>query len=86
MTTTRCVLGQKCAVIGRTSLDEGSVPRKVFHLYNRQHSEETSVLSAGFEAAVRENEQAQTYALDRAATGIELGVHYKRKIEGLIWI
>jgi len=37
---------------------------------NTQRSQETSTPTAGFEAAIPASEQPQTYALERAATGI----------------
>ena len=40
---------------------------------NTQRSQETSTLPAGFEPAVPTSEQPQTYALDRATTGIGHG-------------
>jgi hypothetical protein len=42
---------------------------------NTQYSQETSMLPAGFEPAVPASERAQSYATDRAVTGIGKGTY-----------
>jgi len=62
---------QRHTRVGRTPLDEWSAPRKDLYLttYN-SHNRETSMLPVGFEPTNPASERPQTYALDRAATGI----------------
>jgi len=62
---------QQCTTVGRTPLDEWSAHRRELYLttYN-SHSRETSMPPVGFEPSVSAGEWPQTYALDRAATGI----------------
>jgi hypothetical protein len=53
--------------LGRTPLFEGSAPRRG----NTQDSQETDIHApAGFEPTISASQRPQTYALDRAATGI----------------
>ena len=58
-------------IFSRTPLDEWSARRrdlslKIYTIYNRQ----TSIPPVGFEPAIPTSERLQTYALDRAASGI----------------
>jgi hypothetical protein len=47
---------------------------------NTQHSQEPSIhVPAGFEPAIPESEQPQTYSLDRAATGIGCCIYVQDK-------
>jgi len=52
--------------LGYTPLNEGQSRRRDLYLYNTRHNRQTSMPPARFEAS----ERPQTYALDRAATGI----------------
>jgi len=42
--------------------------------YNTQHSQTTFMPPVGFEATTPADERTQTYALDRAATGIDIAL------------
>jgi hypothetical protein len=58
-------------IFGRTPLDEGSACCRDLCLTTRNiRKRQTSMPLAGFEPAVTASERPQTYALDRAATGI----------------
>jgi len=60
------------ATLGRNPVDEGSVHRRDFRLYNTQHSQQTHIHAFdGIRTAILGNERPQTHALDRAATGID---------------
>ena len=64
---------QRRTTVGRTSLDELSASRK--HLYLTTHNAQnrrTSMPPVGFEPTISAGERPQTYALDRAATGVDL--------------
>jgi len=69
---TRC-LGhtKRRTTVGRTPLDELSARRKDLYLttYNN-HNRQTSMPTVGFEPTISAGEHQQTYALDRAATGV----------------
>ena len=59
--------------LGRTSLDEGSVRRRDLYLTtHKTHNGHTSMTPAGFEPAIPASERPQTYAIDRAATGVDI--------------
>ena len=62
---------QRRTTVGRTHLDEGSARRSDLHLatYNT-HDRQTSMLPVEFEPTIPAGERPQTYALDRAATGM----------------
>jgi hypothetical protein len=53
--------------VGRNPLDEWSARRR--DLYLTKHNRETSMPPVGFEPTISADEQPQTYAWDRAATG-----------------
>jgi len=64
-------LTQRCTTVGWTPLDEGSTCRRDLYLTTRNtHNRETSMPLVGFEPTISAGERPQTYALDRAATGI----------------
>ena len=57
--------------VGRTPLDERLARRRDLYLTTHNtHNRQTSIPPVGFEPAVSAGERPQTYALDRAATGI----------------
>jgi hypothetical protein len=57
--------------VGRTPLDEWSARRRDLYLTTHNaHNRQTSMLPAGFEAAIPAGERLQTHVLDRSATGI----------------
>ena len=56
--------------LGRTPLDEWSVPHRDLYLKTHNtHKRHTSMSPAGFEPAIPTSERQHTRALDRAATG-----------------
>jgi len=58
-------------ILSRTSLDERSALRRDLYLTtNNTHNRQRSMPPEGFEPANPASERQQTYALDRAATGI----------------
>jgi hypothetical protein len=63
---------------GRTLLDEWSARRRDLYLHRTtQHTDtkrQTSIPRAGFESATPATKRPQTYALDRAATGIGIRI------------
>ena len=61
----------------RTSPDERSARRRDLYL-TTQHSQETGILSAGFEPTFPASERPQTHALEPTATGI--GVFWLRPV------
>ena len=57
--------------VGRTPLDEWSARRRDLYLAKHNtHNRQTSMPPVGFEPTISAGERPQTYALDRAATGI----------------
>ena len=61
---------QRRITVGRTPLGEWSARRRDLYLTTHNtHNRRTSVPSVGFEPTISAGERAQTYALDRAATG-----------------
>jgi hypothetical protein len=59
------------AAQSRTSLDEGSARRRDLYLITHNiHKRQTAIPQAGFEPAISASERPQTYASDRADTGI----------------
>ena len=57
--------------LGRTLLDEWSARRRALYLRTHNtHKKQTSMPPVGFEPAIAPSERPQTYAVDRAATGI----------------
>ena len=57
---------------GRTLPDDGSArPRDLYLTTHNTHNRQTSMLPVGFDPAIPTSEQPQTYALDRAATGVD---------------
>jgi len=66
---------QRSTTVGSTPLDEGSARRTDLHLTTHNtHNRQTSMPPVGFEPTISAGERSQTYALDRAATGI--GMQY----------
>jgi len=62
--------------IGKTPLYEGSACRRDFYLTTHNIQDGlASMATVGFEPGIHGGEQAQTYAVDIAATGIGL-LHY----------
>jgi hypothetical protein len=62
---------QTNTTVGKTPLDEGSARRRDLYLTTQTlYRRQTSMPPVGFEPAVLTSEWPQTYALDRAATGI----------------
>ena len=61
---------QRCTTFGRTPLDEWSARRRDLYLTTHNTSRQTSMPPVGFEPTISAGERPQTYALDRAATGI----------------
>jgi hypothetical protein len=57
--------------VGRNPLDEWSARRRDLYLTTHNiQNRQTSIPPLGFEPTIPESERLQTYALDRAATGI----------------
>ena len=56
--------------VGRTPLDEAARRRNLYLTTHNTRKRRTSVSPVGFEPAISADELPQTYALDRAATGI----------------
>ena len=68
---------QRCTTVIGTALDKWLAHCR--HLYltaHNTHNRQTSVPPVGFEPAISADEQPQTYALDRAATGTGLHIVY----------
>jgi len=62
---------QRRKTVSTTSLDEWSARRSDLYLTTHNtHNRQTSILPVGFEPTISVLERPQTYALDRAATGI----------------
>ena len=62
---------QRHITVGRTPLDERSARRRDLYLTTHNtHNRLTSMLPVEFEPTISAGERPQTYALDRAATGI----------------
>jgi hypothetical protein len=62
---------QTHTTVGRTPLDEGSARRRDLYLTTQTlHKRQTAMPAVGFEPAIPASARPQTYALDRAATGI----------------
>jgi hypothetical protein len=62
---------QTHTTVGRTPLDEGSARRRDLYLTTQTlHERQTSMPPLGFEPTIPASARPQTYALDRAATGI----------------
>jgi len=59
--------------LGRTPLDEwfSDWHRNLYLTTHNTHNRQKSMSPAGFESTVPESELPQTYALDRATTGID---------------
>jgi hypothetical protein len=58
--------------LGKTPLDEWSAKRRdLYPTIHNTHKRQTSMPPAGFEPTIPECERPQTYALDRAAAGID---------------
>jgi hypothetical protein len=64
---------QTQTTVDRTPLDEGSARRRNLYLTTHStHKRQTSMRPVGFEPTIPAGARPQTYALDRAATGIGL--------------
>ena len=62
---------QRPTTVGRTPLDELSDRRRDLYLITHNtHNRQISMPPVGFEPTISAGERPQTYALDRAATGI----------------
>jgi hypothetical protein len=62
---------QTHATFSRAPLDEGSARRRDLYLTTQTlYKRQTSILPVGFEPTIPASARPQTYALDRAATGI----------------
>jgi hypothetical protein len=62
---------QTHTTVGRTPLDEGSARRRDLYLTTQTlNKRKTSMPPVGFEPTIPASARPQTYALDRAATGI----------------
>ena len=62
---------QRRTTVGMTPLDEWSARRRDLYLTTHNtHNRQTSMPLVGFEPTISAGERPQTYALDRAATGI----------------
>ena len=73
---------QQRITVGRTPLDEWSARRRDLYLTTHNtHNRQTSIPLVELEPTISVGERPQTYALDRAATGI--GYHQKYKLK--IW-
>ena len=72
---------QQRATVGRTPLNEWSIRRRDLYLTTHNtHNRQTSMSPVGFEPTIAAGERPQTYALDRAATGIKCHtVHHKSR-------
>jgi len=61
--------------VGRTPLNQWSARRRDLYLTTHNtHNRQTSMPPMGFEPTISAGERPQTYALDRAATGIGHGI------------
>jgi hypothetical protein len=64
---------QTHTAVSRTPLDEGSARRRNLYLTTQTlYKRQTSMPPVGFESTIPASARPQTYALDRAATGIGL--------------
>ena len=62
---------QRRTTVGRTLLNEWSARRRDLYLTTHNtHNRQTSMPCVGFEPTISTDERPQTYALDRAATGV----------------
>ena len=69
---------QRRITVGRTPLDEWSARRRDLYLTTRNnHNRRTSMPPVGFEPTISAGVRPQTYALDRAATGIGKLLFYR---------
>jgi len=76
---------QRCITVGRTPLDEWSARRRDLYMTTHNtHNRQTSMPPVEFEPTISAGERPQTYALDRAATGIGMNVIYKSYYPKLI--
>ena len=68
---------QRRTTVGRTPLDERSARRRDLYLTaHNTHNRQTSMPPVGFEPTISAGEWAQTYALDRAASGTAIPLCY----------
>ena len=75
---------QRRTTVGRTPLEEWSARRRDLYLTtNNTHHRQTSMPPMGFEPTISASKRPQTYALDRAATGI--GIHTSLTLILLTW-
>ena len=65
---------QRRTTVGRTPLHERSARRRDLYLTAYNTHNRTSMPPVGFEPTISAGDQQQAYALDRTATGIELGI------------
>jgi len=72
---------QRRNTVGRTPLDEWSARRRDLYLTTHStHNRQTFIQLVGFEPTISAGEWPQTYALERAATGIGSLVKWYMKI------
>jgi len=72
---------QRRTTVGRIPLDEWSARRRDLYLTTHDtHNRQTSMPSVGFEPTISAGERPQTYALDRAATGTGISIHFESVI------
>jgi len=68
---------QRRTTAGRTPLDKWSARRRDLYLTTHNtHNRQTSMPPVGFEPTISAGQRPQTYALDRAATGIGIIINY----------
>ena len=71
--------------VGRNPLDEWSARRRDLYLTTHNiHNRQTSMTPVGFEITISAGERPQTYALDRAATGIGTSYLYGARIINIV--
>ena len=71
---------QRLITVGRTPLDGWSARRRDLYLTTHNtHNRQTSMPPVGFEPTISASERPQTYALDRAATGIGNKAYYANR-------
>jgi len=74
---------QRRTTVGMTPLDEWSARRRDLYLTTHNtHNRQTSMLPVEFEPTISAGERPQTYALDRAVTGIDsLSFSYPKSLK-----
>jgi hypothetical protein len=68
---------QRRITVGRTPLDEWSARRRYLYLTTHSpHNRQISIIPVEFKPTILAGERPQTYALDRAATGTCIQIHF----------